>query len=207
MSTKPPPPLAERLGYLLKHAQLRFFELSASALAPLGVSGQEAAVLRAIDCPEPLSQGDIAIRMRIDRTTMVALIDDLEHKGLAQRRQDPADRRKNVVELTDAGRDILRRANQVAAEAEQTFLSPLPAEDRERFMAALRTLTSADRALSGDADVLEGKGGEVDVDQLSLVEQGQIRMVGTECGSVAGAKISLRWLVPQPVVQGPDVRF
>jgi DNA-binding MarR family transcriptional regulator len=142
MSTKPPPPLAKRLGYLLKHAQLRFFELSAAALAPLGVSGQEAAVLRAIDCPDPLSQGDVALRMRIDRTTMVALIDDLEHKDLAQRRQDPLDRRKNVVELTDRGRDILQRANQVAEEAEQTFLSPLSPEQRERFIAALRTLTA-----------------------------------------------------------------
>jgi DNA-binding MarR family transcriptional regulator len=145
MSTKPPPPMAERLGYLLKHAQLRFFELSASALAPLGVSGQEAAVLRAIDCPEPLSQGDIAIRMRIDRTTMVALIDDLERKGLAQRRQDPGDRRKNVVELTYTGRDILRQANLAAKEAEQIFLSALPPDERARFITALRTLTAADR--------------------------------------------------------------
>jgi hypothetical protein len=72
-----PPPLTERLGYLLKHAQLRFYELSGSALAPLGISGPEAAVLRAIDDPDPLSQGDVARRMRIDRTTMVALIDDL----------------------------------------------------------------------------------------------------------------------------------
>src|SRR6202453_688884 len=144
MSTKPPPPLAERLGYLLKHAQLRFFELSASALAPLGVSGQEAAVLRAIDCPDPLSQGDVAIRMRIDRTTMVALIDDLERKGLAQRRQDPADRRKNVVELTDTGRDTLRRANQAASEAEQVFLRPLSPEERDQFITALRALLSAE---------------------------------------------------------------
>jgi DNA-binding MarR family transcriptional regulator len=142
MSTKPPPPLDKRLGYLLKHAQLRFFELSAAALGPLGVSGQEAAVLRAIDCPDPLSQGDVALRMRIDRTTMVALIDDLERKDLAQRRQDPSDRRKNVVELTDKGREILRRANQVAEEAEEVFLSPLSLEQRERFIAALRTLTA-----------------------------------------------------------------
>jgi DNA-binding MarR family transcriptional regulator len=138
--------MAERLGYLLKHAQLRFFELSASALAPLGISGQEAAVLRAIDYPDPLSQGDVARRMRIDRTTMVALIDDLERKGLAQRRQDPGDRRRNVVELTGVGRDTLRRANQVAAEAEQIFLSPLPAGERERFMTALRALLPDDRA-------------------------------------------------------------
>jgi DNA-binding MarR family transcriptional regulator len=138
--TKPPPPMTERLGYLLKHAQLRFSELSGAALAPLGISGQEAAVLRGIDCPDPLSQGDIARRMRVDRTTMVALIDDLERKGLALRRQDPADRRKNVVELTDAGRDTLRQASQAAEQAEQAFLSPLPPDAREQFMMALRAL-------------------------------------------------------------------
>ena len=43
------------LGYLLKHAQLRFFELGTVALAPLGINGREAAVLRAIDAGRPVS--------------------------------------------------------------------------------------------------------------------------------------------------------
>ena len=138
----PPPLMADRLGYLLKHAQLRFFELTATMLAPIGINGQEAVVLRAIDGPEPLSQGEVARRMGIDRTTMVALIDELEHKGLVQRRQDPADRRKNVVALTGAGRDTLRRANQAGAEAERRFLSPLAPGEQETFKKALRALLS-----------------------------------------------------------------
>ena len=142
-----PPLMADRLGYLLKHAQLQFFELTATMLAPIGINGQEAVVLRAIDGPEPLSQGEVARRMGIDRTTMVALIDELEHKGLVQRRQDPADRRKNVVALTGAGRDTLRRANQAGAEAERRFLSPLGAGEQETFRKALRALLSGtDRA-------------------------------------------------------------
>jgi DNA-binding MarR family transcriptional regulator len=48
---------------------------------------------------------------------MVALIDDLQERGLVRRRQDPDDRRKNVVELTDAGQDITRRATQAGAQA------------------------------------------------------------------------------------------
>ena len=75
---------------------------------------------------------------------MVALIDDLEHKGFAQRRQDPSDRRKNVVELTGAGRETLRLANKAAGEAEQIFLSPLPPDERDRFVTALRTLLSTE---------------------------------------------------------------
>jgi DNA-binding MarR family transcriptional regulator len=128
------------LGYLLKHVQLRFFELSGTALAPLGISGREAAVLRAIDEPYPLSQGEIARKMDVDRTTMVALIDDLQDKGLVQRRQDPDDRRRNVVELTDAGRDTVQRAASVAAQAERDFLSPLSAGDAARFRKSLRVL-------------------------------------------------------------------
>jgi DNA-binding MarR family transcriptional regulator len=134
------PLMADHLGYLLKHVQLRFFELTAAALAPVGVSGREAAVLRAIDDPAPLSQGEVARRMGIDRTTMVALIDELQQKGLVQRRQDHDDRRKNVVELTAAGRHTLHEANKAREEVERRFLSPLTADETELFKKTLRVL-------------------------------------------------------------------
>ena len=137
---QPPAEMAGHLGYLLKHVQLRFFELSAAALAPAGINGREAAVLRAIDNPHPLAQGEIARRMGIDRTTMVALIDDLQERGLVQRRQDPDDRRKNVVELTDAGQDITRQATRIGEQAERTFLSPLSAGEAEQFKKTLHAL-------------------------------------------------------------------
>jgi DNA-binding MarR family transcriptional regulator len=128
------------LGYLLKHVQMRYFELSSAALGPLGVNGREAAVLRAVDDTTPLSQGEIARKMDVDRTTMVALIDDLQEKGLVRRRQDPDDRRRNVVELTGTGRDTLRRAAALTARAEQDFLGPLSAADAARFKHLLRAL-------------------------------------------------------------------
>jgi DNA-binding MarR family transcriptional regulator len=136
----PSPLMADRLGYLLKHAHLRFFELSTAALAPLGVNGREVAVLRAVDDPLPLAQGEIARRMGVDRTTMVALIDELQGKGLVRRRQDPDDRRKNVVELTGAGRDTLHRATEAAERAERAFLGPLSEDEARQFRKALRAL-------------------------------------------------------------------
>jgi DNA-binding MarR family transcriptional regulator len=128
------------LGYLLKHAQLRFFELGTVALAPLGINGREAAVLRAIDAGRPVSQGEIARTMNVDRTTMVALIDDLQLKGLVQRRQDLDDRRKNVVELTDAGRSIVQRAAEAVKRAERDFLAPLSSAETAQFKKILRAL-------------------------------------------------------------------
>jgi DNA-binding MarR family transcriptional regulator len=138
------------LGYLLKHVQSRFSELSAAALAPFGISGRETAVLRAIDNQRPLSQGEIARTMNVDRTTMVALIDDLQDKGLVQRRQDTDDRRKNVVELTGPGRDILRQAAMAGAQAERAFLSPLSAGEAEQFRKTLR-------ALLGDSELSQAR--------------------------------------------------
>ena len=128
------------LGYLLKHVQLRFFELGAVALGPLGINGREAAVLRAIDAGRPVSQGEIARAMDVDRTTMVALIDDLQLKGLVQRRQDPDDRRKNVVELTDSGRGAVQQAAEAVGQAERDFLAPLSAADAAQFKKTLRAL-------------------------------------------------------------------
>ena len=128
------------LGYLLKHVQLRFFELGATALEPLGINGREAAVLRAIADRYPVSQGEIARAMNVDRTTMVALIDDLQGKGLVGRRQDPDDRRKNAVELTDAGLDAARRAAGAVERAERDFLAPLSAAEAAQFKRTLRAL-------------------------------------------------------------------
>jgi DNA-binding MarR family transcriptional regulator len=142
---QPSPVLAGRLGYLLKHAHLRFFELSTAALAPFGINGREAAVLTAIDEEDLLSQGEVARRMGVDRTTMVALIDELQVKGLVQRRQDPQDRRKNVVELTGAGHDTLSQATRAAAEAERIFLRPLAGDQAQEFKQALQALVFGTR--------------------------------------------------------------
>lgn len=136
----PPPALASRLGYLLKHAQLRLADLTGSALAPFGINGRECAVLIVIDDRSPLSQQEVARRLGVDRTTMVALIDELENKELVQRRQDPEDRRRNVVALTDHGRDTLRSAASAGAEAERRFLRPLSGDETAQFKEMLRAI-------------------------------------------------------------------
>jgi DNA-binding MarR family transcriptional regulator len=121
----PPPELAGRLGYLLKHARERLAELTAEALAPFDISGRELAVLLVLASQEPTSQQQAARRLGIDRTTMVAFVDVLEDKGLVARRPDPDDRRRNVVALTTAGHDTLHRATRASDDAERRFLAPL----------------------------------------------------------------------------------
>ena len=135
--------LASRLGYLLKHAYLRLTEASAPALAPFGIDGRELAVLAVLAAEYPLSQLEAAGRLGVDRTTMVALIDALEAKGLVERHRSPQDRRKNTVQLTPTGQDCLRRAEHAREEMERQFLAPLSPSDANQLVRALQTLVTA----------------------------------------------------------------
>jgi DNA-binding MarR family transcriptional regulator len=142
----PGPELTRRLGYLLKHARLKLGELTAAALAPYGLDGRELAVLLVLAGCEPASQQQAARRLGIDRTTMVALLDALEDKGLVVRHPHAEDRRKNAVELTAPGRDTLRDATRAGDDAERRFLAPLTEPAAQQLKDALHTLlTPPDR--------------------------------------------------------------
>jgi DNA-binding MarR family transcriptional regulator len=136
----PDPLLTRRLGYLLKHAHMRLDALSTEALAPFGIDARELGILLVIAGHEPGSQQQAAERLGIDRTSMVARLDALETKGLVSRRPHADDRRRNVVELTDAGRETVERANEAAERLEAALLAPLTPEEGDRLRAALQRL-------------------------------------------------------------------
>ena len=129
---------SDRLGYLLKHVQVRLTEDQAKALEPFGINGRDLAVLAAVASGEPLSQLEVAGRLRVDRTSIGDLLDSLEERGLVERRRSPEDRRRNVVVLTPAGESTFEAAERVRQDVEREFLAPLP--DGERFRSELRLL-------------------------------------------------------------------
>lgn len=135
-----PEVLESRLGYLLKHVQMRLAMASAEALDPFGIDGRELAVLVVLAAEYPLSQLEAAGRLGVDRTTMMTLVDVLEGKGLVERRRSPSDRRRNIVELTTTGRDLLRQAEQARQEMERRFLAPLGEGEADQLKRALRAL-------------------------------------------------------------------
>lgn len=136
--------IENRFGYLLKHVQSRYQGLAGAALEQLGIDGKQWAVLVTIGSGEEMSQQEAADALGIDRTTMVALVDGLEDKGLARRSRHPEDRRKNIVELTTDGRRTLERARKKVAAAEQTFFAPLSPPDIDKFKTTLRVLLRGD---------------------------------------------------------------
>jgi DNA-binding MarR family transcriptional regulator len=136
--------LSSRLGYLLKHAQIRLTGLTTAALAPFGLNGRELAVLTVLAGHEPASQQQAAARLGVDRTTMVALVDALQAKGLVARQPGAGDRRRNVVSLTEHGRDTLERATKASDEAERQFLEPLTRPASQQLKDALLAVIQHD---------------------------------------------------------------
>jgi DNA-binding MarR family transcriptional regulator len=130
--------VSDRLGYLLKHVLAQLTEAQTNALAPHGLNGRDLAVLSAVASGEPLSQLEVASRLRVDRTSIGDLIDGLEDRGFVERRRSPEDRRRNVVVLTELGESTFAAAERIRLEVEREFLTPL--RDGERFRADLQAL-------------------------------------------------------------------
>lgn len=139
------PQLSARLTYLLKRALLGLEDLHREHLAPYGVNGRELAVLLTLDGREPESQQQVAGRLGVDRTTMVGLVDALEYKGLVERHADPHDRRRNVVELTAAGRTTLQEATAASDEAESRLLGALDEAEARQLRALLTRIAASPR--------------------------------------------------------------
>ncbi|MFG2947860.1 MarR family winged helix-turn-helix transcriptional regulator [Streptomyces adustus] len=150
--------LATRLGYLLKHAQLRLAEESARALAPFGVDGRELAVLAVLAGDRPLSQAEAAAVLGVDRTTMVALVDTLEGKRFVERRRSDRDRRRNIVELTPEGRDRFHDAERARLEGERRFLAPLSGPDADHLIRSLQALVDPGERGGAEQDAAAGRG-------------------------------------------------
>ena len=106
----------------------------------LGLSGKGFGALILVVQEGPLSQQRLGERQGIDRTTMVAVVDELERGGFVERRRDPRDRRAYSLQATPKGRRVLQRAAEATEQAEDEFLAPLPVADRRRLRELLRTL-------------------------------------------------------------------
>ena len=130
-------------GYLLtfiaEHATDRF----EAAVGEYGIRSKHASVLVFVDAEGPISQRALGRRLRIDKSPMVGLLDDLEQLGLAVRRRSDEDRRVQAIHLTPKGRAGLDRVWEIAdAENARTF-DVLDDAEREQLHALLLRIAEA----------------------------------------------------------------
>lgn len=124
--------LLHRTGHALET------ELTAR-LAEIGLTPRARCVLStALDAE--LTQTEIADRVSIDKTTMVVTMDALESAGYAERRPSPTDRRARVVVVTESGREIVAKADDLYVEIVGNVLGSLPADERDGLVNGLTRL-------------------------------------------------------------------
>jgi DNA-binding MarR family transcriptional regulator len=127
-------------GYLmarLGEASRRRFH---KALEPEGLHPRHFGVMTMLAAHPGMSQHQLHEKTAIDPSSMVAVIDELETRGLAERRPDPADRRARQVFLTERGEQTLQRIRGLAAGLQREFFGTLTAEERKTLHALLRKL-------------------------------------------------------------------
>ncbi len=108
-----PEAVASHPGCLLIKLGQVAFRLTEIMLAKLGLRTRHYTLLKVLATDGPLAQLELSRRSRIDPTTVVAAIDDLEDKSLAIRTRDTADRRRSLVSITDLGRSTTDEADKL----------------------------------------------------------------------------------------------
>jgi DNA-binding MarR family transcriptional regulator len=80
---------------------------------------------------EGIPQQELGDVCGVDANNLVLLLNELEAAGFAQRRRDPEDRRRHIVEITDMGRTAFRRGERAREAVADEVLGALDAEERE----------------------------------------------------------------------------
>lgn len=106
---------------------------------PLGARA-DFAVLAALEEYGPLSQAEIGRRLGLDRNDVNGILNRLQTGHLVDRQPDPADRRRNVVTLTDAGRGHLEELQEHADAVQDELLAGLDAPERRQLHALMAKL-------------------------------------------------------------------
>jgi DNA-binding MarR family transcriptional regulator len=130
--------LAGRTGFLFHRAALLLAEDVERALLTAGMRTRYFFVLASLAGGPTLSQQDLSRLLNLDPTTVVTVIDEMEHNGHVERRRSAADRRRYELFLTDDGRETLAKAEQIAFDAESAYFSGLGDDERTALVATLR---------------------------------------------------------------------
>lgn len=135
-----PARLAGKPSWLLTQLAVHAHRLASERFAEAGARGYHFRVLAVLDEFGVVSQAELGRRSNMDRSDVVAAVNELAEQGFVEREQDQEDRRRNLVTLTEAGSRHLRLMDRALAEVQDDLLGPLPDEDRKTLTRLLSQL-------------------------------------------------------------------
>lgn len=135
-----PERLTAKPSWLLTQLATHVRRLVADGHAEVGAGPYHYRILAALQEFGRSSQADLARRGNMDRSDVVAAINELAERGFVERTPDPDDRRRNVVRLTRAGAKQLRRLDRTLDKVQDELLAPLSDADRQTLTCLLTRL-------------------------------------------------------------------
>src|SRR3954471_19773421 len=135
-----PSRVLEAPTWLITRAYTHSHRLLVEGFAAAGARGHHYRLLATLEEFGPASQAALGRSTSIDRSDVVAALNELEDDGLIERAPDPRDGRRNVITITRAGRTRLRNLDKVVAGIQEELLAPLSAADRRQLIALLTRL-------------------------------------------------------------------
>lgn len=130
--------LAAEPVFLMARAAALGSSTANQGLAQLGLKVRSYSIL-AVACSDTMpTQRELGDLLRMRPSQTVAILDELEQRGLVERRADPRDRRSKIVAATGPGRELYASAKAVVDRAAETSLGALRPQDREDLARLLR---------------------------------------------------------------------
>lgn len=109
------------------------------------VSMSQAFALHELDVDTPLSQRDLAERLRLEKSTVSRMAAEMERKGLLIRERDPGNRRLYRLRLTADGRALHLRMATTFHEQYERWVSAMTRTERDALLTGLPALIRAIR--------------------------------------------------------------
>ena len=109
----------------------------------LEYSVSQALALHALDTDLPLSQQELAARLRLEKSSVSRLVADLERRGLIQRQRDEENRRVVRLRLTDEGRRAHIELGTAFHKHYDRWAAALTPAEREALVVGLSALLRA----------------------------------------------------------------
>ena len=119
------------------------------ALEPTGLRPRHVVALTILREGGAMSQAALGEALRLDPTNLVGLLNELEEASLLERRRDPLDRRRHIVELSDTGRSAVAGAERALASVQDEVLARLDDDQRATLHGLL--LRAAEGRIGCDA--------------------------------------------------------
>jgi DNA-binding MarR family transcriptional regulator len=132
-----PERLKRQLSRLVTMASVQTRRVAGDALRAIGADKDHFVVLAALAEFGPASQAALSGRTRIYTSDLVAVLNDLADGGWVRRAPDPADKRRNVISITDAGERRLDELDQVLDDVNEYVMAPLNGDERTQLFALL----------------------------------------------------------------------